>query len=69
MPLSVDALVVAGWPGERILSAAGAERVYAAIATLRRLGLRGLLVQHGEGYLIRADCPIATHDRAGYPAA
>jgi predicted ATPase/predicted negative regulator of RcsB-dependent stress response len=65
VPLSVEALVRAGWPGERVLAAAGAERVYAAIATLRRLGLRGFLVQQGEGYLLRADRPVVTHEPPG----
>ncbi len=62
VPLSVEALVAAGWPGEKVLAAAGAERVYAAIATLRRLGLRGFLEQQGAGYLLRADRPVVTHD-------
>ncbi len=62
VPLSVEALVGAGWPGERVLATAGAERVYAAVATLRRLGLRGFLVQQGEGYLLRADRPVVKHE-------
>lgn len=65
VPVSVDALVAAGWPGERVLAAAGAERVYAAVATLRRLGLRAFLVQEGAGYLLRADHPVVTHDPRG----
>lgn len=54
--------------GERILPTAGAERVYAAIATLRRLGLRGFLAQHGAGYLLRADRPVVTHEPAADPS-
>ncbi|MBK6520507.1 MAG: hypothetical protein IPG04_41880 [Polyangiaceae bacterium] len=47
VPLSVEALVAAGWL-EKVLAAAGAERVWAAIiATLRRLGLSGFLEQQG----------------------
>jgi predicted ATPase/Tfp pilus assembly protein PilF len=41
-----------GWPGERALPAAAANRVYAAIRTLRALGLDGLLKRHGDGYLL-----------------
>jgi len=58
-PLSVDALVAAGWPGERMLSKAGATRVYTAIASLRRLGLRDLLLRDDRGYLLRPDVPIS----------
>jgi tetratricopeptide (TPR) repeat protein len=55
-PLST--LVEAGWPGERIVAGAGAERVYAAVATLRRLGLRGVILQKGEGYLLSPEVPL-----------
>lgn len=62
VPVAVDALVAAGWPGEKVLPAAGAERVYAAIATLRRLGLRGVITQSADGYLVPADRALVTHD-------
>jgi predicted ATPase len=57
-PLTVDALVAAGWPGERMLAKAGATRVYTAIASLRRLGLREVLAREDGGYLLRADVLI-----------
>ncbi|NUO49108.1 MAG: tetratricopeptide repeat protein [Polyangiaceae bacterium] len=62
VPVSIDTLVAAGWPGEKVLAAAGAERVYAAIATLRRLGLRGVIAQEADGYLIPAKRAVLTHD-------
>jgi predicted ATPase len=62
-PLAVEALVAAGWPGERMLSKAGATRVYTAIASLRRLGLKGMLVRDERGYLLRADVPISRVSR------
>ncbi len=49
--LSVEKLIEAGWPGERMLPRAGATRVYSAIASLRRLGLRDALVRDHRGYL------------------
>ncbi|TKD11799.1 ATP-binding protein [Polyangium fumosum] len=55
---SVAALVEAGWPGERILASAAAERVYAAVATLRRLGLQGVIQQKAGGYLLSPECPV-----------
>jgi tetratricopeptide (TPR) repeat protein len=62
-PLAVEALVAAGWPGERMLPKAGATRVYTAIASLRRLGLKGMLVRDERGYLLRADVPISRVSR------
>ena len=58
-PLSVEALVAAGWPGERMLSKAGATRVYTAIASLRRIGLRDMLVRDERGYSLRTDVAIS----------
>jgi predicted ATPase len=65
IPVAVEALVTAGWPGEKVMPAAGAERVYAAIATLRRLGLRGIIAQQADGYLVPADRSIVRHDPGG----
>jgi hypothetical protein len=62
-PLTVEALISAGWPGERMLPKAGATRVYTAVATLRRLGLRELLLKGDRGYMLRADVPIARVSR------
>ena len=52
-PVPVTAIVEAGWPGERMRAAAGSTRVYTALSTLRRLGLRDVLVRApGGGYLL-----------------
>ena len=40
----------AGWPGERTLPEAGANRVYSAVRDLRKLGLRDVLVRADDGY-------------------
>ncbi len=50
--LDRDALSRAGWPNERILDQAAASRVRVGVATLRKLGLRELLVTRDDGYLI-----------------
>ncbi len=65
VPVTIDALVTAGWPGEKVLPAAGAERVFAAIATLRRLGLRGVIAQKADGYLLPADRAVLPHAPSG----
>jgi hypothetical protein len=62
-PLAVDALIAAGWPGERMIAKAGATRVYTAIASLRRLGLKGTLMKGEGGYLLRADVAISRVSR------
>jgi predicted ATPase len=62
--LSQQALLEAGWPGERVLAEAGSKRVRVAISTLRRLGLGGLVVTQDDGYLLdaRSDVRIADRD-------
>lgn len=51
-PLTVDDLLAAGWPGERVLRDAGASRVYVALGTLRKLGLRDVIISRDGGYLL-----------------
>jgi predicted ATPase len=46
------ALLAEGWPGDKVQVEAGSTRVRVAIATLRRLGLGGVLVTRDDGYLI-----------------
>ena len=62
--LSVEALLGAGWPGETVLSEAGASRVYVAVSTLRRMGLRDVLRRVDDGYLIDPEVPLVAHDEA-----
>ena len=51
-PLTLDEVVAAGWPGERIQPEAAAARAYTAIKTLRELGLGDLLERRDDGYLL-----------------
>lgn len=57
-PLDLEALRQAGWPGEAMVADAISNRVYVAIATLRRLGLRSLLVTGGGGYFLDPAVPL-----------
>jgi predicted ATPase/Tfp pilus assembly protein PilF len=50
--LTVDDLLAAGWPGERVIRDAGASRVYVALGTLRKLGLRDVILSREGGYLL-----------------
>ena len=60
--LPVTAAFEAGWPGERATPAAAAMRVYTAVHSLRRLGLRGLLVRRRRGYVLDLDVHIAANE-------
>jgi hypothetical protein len=50
--VALTTLLAAGWPGERVLPKAGASRVYVALSTLRRLGLRRILLSRRGAYLL-----------------
>ncbi|MDI1446278.1 tetratricopeptide repeat protein [Polyangium sp. 6x1] len=50
--LPLDEIIRAGWPGERIGADAAANRVRVALATLRKLGLREVLMTGQGGYLL-----------------
>ncbi|MBK6534308.1 MAG: FHA domain-containing protein [Deltaproteobacteria bacterium] len=50
LPVDVPTLTEAIWPGARMVAESGAARVYAAVATLRRLGLREVLARREDGY-------------------
>ena len=49
-PIDVYEMFDIGWPGEKAGAEAAADRVYWVIGTLRRLGLRDLLVTTDDGY-------------------
>ncbi len=61
-PLGVDALVAAGWPDQRIQTQAGADRVYMAVGTLRKMGLKATLKRRDDGYILRSDLRILRSD-------
>ncbi len=56
--LSTEVLQSAGWPGERLLPEAGKSRVYTAVATLRRMGLKRFLIRRDDGYLLDPKVPL-----------
>ncbi len=62
--LSLDDLLEAGWPGERVLPEAAANRVYVAVATMRKLGLRDVLLSRDDGYLLTTDIDVVYGDNA-----
>jgi hypothetical protein len=66
--LPVTAAFEAGWPGERATPSAAAMRVYTAVHTLRRMGLKGLLVRRRRGYVLDIDVRIAASESQIPPA-
>jgi len=61
-PLSIGTLLSKAWPNERINQRSGANRVYVALTTLRKLGLRDLLVRNGDGYMLDPDVRLQIED-------
>jgi len=51
-PVTLEELILAGWPGEKIGADAALNRAYVGIATLRKRGLREAIVRIGGGYAI-----------------
>ncbi|MFO0749671.1 MAG: tetratricopeptide repeat protein [Myxococcota bacterium] len=56
--LSVDDVLEAGWPGERMHAESGMNRVYVAVATLRQLGLKDVIVREEDGYRFVPDARV-----------
>jgi hypothetical protein len=48
--MSKEALVVRGWPGERVSRSSGLNRLHFTLASLRKLGLAPLLETQEHGY-------------------
>jgi predicted ATPase len=51
-------LIQAGWPNEKLDPDSAFNRLYVAISTLRRFGLKGILEARGDGYLLRPEIPF-----------
>lgn len=62
--LSADDLVDVGWPGERLVAQTGADRLYTALSTLRKMGLRSVLESRDDGYLFDPRRPFERVDEA-----
>lgn len=56
--LTIRELLEAGWPGERTIHEAGANRVYVALTQLRRMGLREIIERSEGGYRFAQDVEI-----------
>ena len=63
--VSREALIAAGWPGERILPRASARRLHAAVSELRGHGLGARLERTAGGYRLVPSLPIRRERTAG----
>ncbi|MFK7991318.1 MAG: AAA family ATPase [Sandaracinaceae bacterium] len=48
--VSLDEVIEVGWPGEKVRLSAASNRAHVALSTLRKKGLRGILVHRDGGY-------------------
>jgi len=60
--LSLDELVAAGWPGERLLAEAAQKRAYTAIWALRGAVFGERLLTRDDGYLVDPALPVRFED-------
>lgn len=60
--LTVADLLTAAWPDDRFVGTAGANRVYVALATLRKLGLREVVIRSDGGYVLDPDAAVQLVD-------
>jgi hypothetical protein len=68
--LSSTELVREGWPGEHMLASAGRNRLKVSLTSLRKMGLRDIIVFDGGGYLLRTNVPLhIVGENAGGEAA
>ncbi len=61
--VAADALIAAGWPGERTRRAAARNRLYVALNELRKLGLKDVILRSDEGWYL--DPTVAVGDLRG----
>jgi len=64
-PLGPRELLALGWPDEQVVERAGANRVYVALTTLRKLGLRELLRRDEHGYLLAPELELDLETKPG----
>jgi hypothetical protein len=64
-PIAWDALLAAGWPGERVQPGAAQNRVRVALTSLRNLGLRTVLLTKPGGHCLDPAVRIERAARTG----
>lgn len=62
--VTLEEIIAAGWPGEKIAAEAALNRAYVAIATLRKKGLREVLDKVAGGYALSPGVALRCVDEA-----
>jgi hypothetical protein len=57
-PLTLDDVLEACWPGEKMSATAAQNRVKVALSTLRKMGLRDLIQHHPDGWMLDPSLPL-----------
>ena len=57
--IDAEAIARKGWPGERIIPSAARNRVYVAVSSLRKMGLRSVIAHANDGYALVGDFSFA----------
>lgn len=60
VPVPMQELLAAGWPGERMQAGAGENRLYVAMSALRNLGVGEILVRGDGGWLLEPSIELVT---------
>ncbi len=68
-PMTVSEAFIAAWPGQRVVETIAIGRVQNAICALRRMGLRGVLLSRGGGYMLDPRCLVVVDDDLGIVTA
>jgi tetratricopeptide (TPR) repeat protein len=62
--LTIDDVIRVGWPSEKIGAEAALNRAYVALAALRKMGLRGILLNAGGGYVLSRAVAVRIEESA-----
>lgn len=57
-PLTEDAILEACWPGEKMSATAAQNRVKVALSTLRKMGMREVILHQGDGWMLDPSLPL-----------
>ena len=63
--VTAERLIEAAWPGEQIRADAATNRLYVALATLRKQGLKDVILSAAEGYLIDPSLAVVWVESSG----
>lgn len=63
--LGEEQLIAATWPDEKMVGSSAQNRLHVTLTTLRKLGLRDVLLRTDDGYLLDPAVPLVVEEDAG----